>query len=148
MVEFSILSVIRELIGKKGIGKSYGLSLESVYVMEPVIIPRLWPAIFLDLEESWLAGVNSNIGRMSLKISVLSNSADGRESLDIANQLCQLFDGSSLDIEDTFNATLKMNSCVVDIKKLVNTPRKVEQYYEALIQVKTDKCALETTNDE
>jgi hypothetical protein len=148
MVEFGILSMIRKLICENGIGGNYGLSLDSVYVMEPVVTPKLWPAIFLDLEESWRAGVNSNIGKISLKISVLSCSENGQESLDMANQLRQLIDGASFDIEDAFNATLKMSSCVVDIKKVINTPRKVEQYYEAFIQPKTVECSLKTTNDE
>lgn len=142
MVEFGILSAIRQLVCQEKIGCHYGLSKESIYMMVPHIVPNTWPAIFLELEESWHSNIHTKpkTGKVVLKISILSNSKDGIEALDIANQIRQLIDGISLELKSDYEATFRMNSSIVDIKKIVDIPRKVEQYYEAFIYDRHFNC--------
>ncbi|MDR1908205.1 MAG: hypothetical protein LBQ43_05100 [Holosporales bacterium] len=135
MVDFGILSAIRQLICSERIGDDYGLLPSSIYVMKPDIAPKKWPAVFLELEESWSTGCMPGMGSVALKISVLSNSKDGAEALDIANQIRQLIDGSSIEVETCYEATFRMNSSIVDMKKVALAPRKVEQYYEAFVHI-------------
>jgi hypothetical protein len=143
MVDFGVLSAIRNLIRSEKVGSNYGLSPKSVYVMEPEIAPSEWPAIFLELEESWSTGRRPGVGSVSLKISILSNSADGAEALDIATQVRHLIDGASFEVDDSYEATLRMNSSIMDMKKVASAPRKVEQFYEAFVQ----RIALERAED-
>ncbi|MDR1598102.1 MAG: hypothetical protein LBR89_04170 [Holosporales bacterium] len=133
MVDFGILSALRQLIDSEGVGRDYGLSLSSVYIMEPDVAPVDWPAVYLTLEESWSVGSVPG-GTVMFKVSILSNSDDGMEALDIANQIRQLIDGASLEVEMELDATLRMNSSIVDMKKVAMTPRRVEQFYEAFVR--------------
>jgi hypothetical protein len=132
MVDFGVLSAVRELIISEKVGNSYGLLPKCVYIMEPEVAPSTWPAVFLELEESWTG--KPGMGSVSFKISIFSNSSDGVEALDIANQIRQLVDGASFEVEPDYEATMRMNSSIVDIKKVVSAPRKVEQYYEAFVR--------------
>lgn len=151
MVEFGVLSAIRSCLAEEGIGEAYGLSADRIYVMTPQGQIAKSPVVILDLEETWMpsASGHPDFGKVTLKISILSDSHDGSESLEIAKQICQRLDGATLAVEGPCEATLRMGSSVLDMKKVQDSPRRVEQYYEALVHRSRFRRTprTKTTND-
>ncbi len=135
MVEFGVLAAIRSYLVEEGVGESVGLSLDNIYVLTPREMTQSGPAVILDLEEAWApsASLHPHFGKVTLKISILGDSDDGSESLTIAKELSHRLDGATLSVNDACEATLRMGSSVLDLKKVKDAPRRVDQYYEALV---------------
>lgn len=138
MVDFGVMTTIRQLICQNKIGFEYGLTPSDIYIMIPDIYPKRSPLVFLELEEAWCDRklvTNKNLSaKVMIKVSILSQSNNGIESLDISNKISQMVDGQIIPLNDGNYAIFKLNSSIVDIKKVGDMPRKVEQYYEALIR--------------
>ncbi|GHS91568.1 hypothetical protein AGMMS49949_02170 [Alphaproteobacteria bacterium] len=136
MVDFGVLAALRQWMGQEGVGSEYGLTLENVFVMTPTAVPQKWPSIILELEEVWNQKVRLKTegGRVVFKIIIFGNSEDGSEVIDIANCLQQLLDGISFSLPPSYEVTFRMNSSVLDFKKVINSPRKVEQRCEAFVR--------------
>lgn len=149
MIDFGVLSVIRQLICQEQIGKEHGLQGDNIYIMAPKTIPTAWPIVFLELEEAWGSSKsvsnNHSHARLVIKISVLSASDNGQEAIDIAKQISEMLDGRSLDLLNQMSAMCKLNSSVLDIKKVAKTPRKVEQFYE--VWIGSQKVAQQQDNN-
>lgn len=135
MVEFGVLSAIRSCLAEDEVGESHGLSADHIYVMAPQGPVSSGPVVVLDLEETWTpsASGHPDFGKVTLKISILGDSQDGSESLAIGKQIQQRLDGATLAVDGACEATLRMGSSVLDMKKAKDSPRRVEQYYEALV---------------
>jgi hypothetical protein len=136
MVDFGILSTLRNLICSDEMIRAYGLFPENIYISPINFVPGNWPAVFIELEEIWNQNSKKkeSSSRVVLGLSILSNKEDGLESLNIANCICRLIDGISFDLRGGYEATFRMKSSVVDLKKTENAPRKVEQCYEAFVK--------------
>jgi hypothetical protein len=139
MVDYGVLAAVRQLICEKGIGARCGLVSGNVYIMIPEVLPQTWPAVFLELEETWCPNAKAKRAphaRVAFKVSVFCNDSDGAHAIDISNQICSAVNGLDLllGLEMENMATFKFKSSVVDFKKVLKQPRKVEQFYEAIIR--------------
>ncbi|MDR0625197.1 MAG: hypothetical protein LBF72_01985 [Holosporales bacterium] len=137
MVDFGVLVAVRKLICEKRIGAKYGLVGGNIFIMVPDVLPQTWPAVFLELEETWCPNVRSKrvpYARVAFKLSVFCNDNDGAHAIDISNQICSALNGLDLLLDEENLAAFKFKSSVVDFKKVLKQPRKVEQFYEAVIR--------------
>ncbi|MDR3285355.1 MAG: hypothetical protein LBS83_01580 [Holosporales bacterium] len=137
LVDFGILSAIRQVICDNGIGLERGLKKSNIYIMIPEILPQPWPAVFLELEETWCPSrkiKKAPQARVAFKISVLCNNNDGSAAIEISNQICSALDGLSLLLDEGNIGMLKFKSSIVDFKKVLQIPRKVEQFYDSIIR--------------
>lgn len=156
-IDFGVLSVVRQSLIRGTVGASCGLTEADLYTTMPRTLER-GEALVLDIEEAWhflpedasedgdsqRAATNSLAGKIVFRLIVLSDSTNGSEALDIANQARFLLDGATLSLDkekdgsedQQLEATFRMVSNVVDLKKRRDLPRKVEQLYEALIHKK------------
>lgn len=135
MVEFGVLAAIRSCFSEEGIGADFGLVADHIFVMQPQGTVPPGPVVIIDLEEAWTpsASLHPDFGKVTLKISILGDSSDGAESLSIGQQIQQRLDGSTLSVDGSCEATFRKGSSVLDMKKSTHSPRRVDQYYEALV---------------
>jgi hypothetical protein len=137
MVDFGVLSAVRQIICENGIGLLQGLSESSVYVSVPECIPQTWPIIFIELEETWSPSrklKKAPQAKVAFKVSVLCNNNDGSAAIEISNQISAAIDGVTISLGTENIAVFKFKSSIVDFKKVLKQPRKVEQFYEAIVR--------------
>lgn len=161
-IDFGVLSVVRQNLIRGAVGASCGLTEADLYTAMPRTLER-GEAVVLDLEEAWhfspediaervvtptrRAATSSMAGKVVFRLIVLSASVSGSEALDVANQSRFMLDGATLPLSreadgkkgrgcQQLEATFRMVSNVVDLKKRFDLPRKVEQVYEVLIHKK------------
>lgn len=82
-----------------------------------------------------LGATTSMAGKVVFRVLALSKSKTGAEALDIANQVRFGLDGTTLPLEGGLEATFRLMSSVVDLKKRQEEPRRAEQLYEALVHI-------------
>ena len=143
MVDYGILEAIRRLICDSIIGIRDGLSDDNVYTSIPEVYPSSWPAIFIELEEAWSPKrkiKNAPHAKISFKVSILCNNKDGDSAINISNEIIAATDGLVLFLDGKNIATFRLKSSILDFKKDKYNPRKVEQFYEAIIN--SEKSAL------
>ncbi|MDR0633093.1 MAG: hypothetical protein LBF84_03055 [Holosporales bacterium] len=137
MVDFGVLSAVRQIICENGIGLLQGLSESSVYISVPDCVPQTWPMIFIELEETWSPNrklKNAPQAKVAFRVSILCNNNDGSAAIEISNQINAAIDGLTLYLDKENVAVLKFKSSIVDFKKVLKQPRKVEQFYEAIVR--------------
>ncbi|CAO5676708.1 MAG: hypothetical protein HEEMFOPI_01014 [Holosporales bacterium] len=133
MADYGVLSAIRKLIASdEGIIES-GLD-EKVHLAIP---PKSeLPLVLLELEEIWTSlklGMDSGHARLKLKASILSNQPTGRESITVADNIRQVMDGQTLEVDQNMRATIRLANSVIDLP-LKTGPRMVQQFYEVLVR--------------
>lgn len=161
-IDFGVLSVVRQNLIRGAVGASCGVTEANLYTAVPRTLEH-GETIVLDLEEAWhfspeevaegqlisplRATTSSMVGKVVFRLIVLSTSISGSEALDVANQARFMLDGATLSLGEPKNgktsrrpqqleATFRMVSNIVDLKKRRDLPRKVEQLYEVLIHKK------------
>lgn len=142
MIDFGVLSAIRKVLATETLGLT-DPSDQHIYIMSCPTVPEHWPVILIELEELWgphrsLANYNAH-ARLSIKISIFSNTQPGLESLELAKHVSRVLNGHSLAIGDDNEATFKLQSSIFDLKKSKDEPRKVVQYYEVWVHAQKIK---------
>lgn len=133
MADYGVLSAIRNLISSDDNIIEYGLD-EKVHLAIP---PKSeLPLVLLELEEIWTSlklGMDCGHARLKLKASIMSNHPTGRESITLADNIRQVMDGKTVEVEQNMRATIRLSNSVIDLP-VKNGPRMVQQYYEVLVR--------------
>lgn len=132
MADYGLLTTVKDVLTNDDMIQKAGLS-KSIYFELPV--RTKFPLLLLDIDEIWEdnhAGINEAQARINFRVTIMSQMATIRESLELASYVENVINGVSMRLSHTHLANVRKTGNVIDLPVIQN-PRSVQQFYQAVV---------------